>query len=347
MTPVLLPRALALAIALHLALPAPSACAQPSERSRWLMGTLFTLRGERAEDSNALDAALDHVAALESRLSNWRPASELSRLNATGSADDASEPLRAVLDSALVLAELTQGAFDPSVEPLTRVWDLRGAGRAPDAHELAAARSRVDWRRVRLTGSSVSLGGALLDLGGVGKGFALDRAAAVLRERGVRAATLDAGGQLLLLGDDECATWVAHPARRDTPAARVVFAGGSLSTSSQSERFVRAAGRRIGHILDPRSGQPLATRASVSVWAASGTRADALSTGLLVLGREAAGAFAAAHPEIGVLWLEPAGRRVRAHAWNLVVPEVAPFVSLTLHHPEVASAPLSPLTRKP
>ncbi len=299
------------------------------------MGTLFTFKAAVAVDGPAVAAALDTVAWLEGRLSNWRATSELSRLNAADGAD-VSAPLRAVLDSALALASLTSGAFDPTVEPLTLAWGLRGEARVPSARVLATARARVGWRRVCREGARVSLGGAALDLGGIGKGFALDRAAQVLRGHGVRSARLDAGGQLLVLGNTACSAWVAHPEKRDTPAVRIVLREGSLATSAQSERGARAHGRWIGHVLDPRSGQPVATRASVSVWAPNGTRADALSTALLVMGRAGAAEFAERHPSLGVLWLEPGGRgvrRLRADAWNLDVAEAAPDVALTLHPP--------------
>ena len=326
----------ALSLMLVFARPAFADSATPStERARWLMGTLFTFRasGDSAAVGRALDAALDSVASLEACLSNWRATSELARLNAAGSGE-LSPALAAVLDSALALARSTSGAFDPTVEPLSLAWDLRGQGRVPSAHELEAARARVGWERVRLGGTAgvqprADLGRTALDLGGIGKGFALDRAADVLRARGITRAALDAGGQWLVFGAERCSLWVAHPADRDRPAVHVAMRDGSLSTSAQSERFVRAGGRRIGHVLDPRTGQPLATRASVSVWAPSGSRADAFSTALLVMGHDGARAFAAAHPDIGVLWLEPQGRRVVAHAWNLEVLGLAPEVSLT------------------
>src|SRR5262249_49079106 len=157
-------------------------------------------------------AALDTVAALEARLSNWIPASELCRLNAAGGGR-VSGALFAVLDSARVFAAATGGAFDPTVEPLTLAWDLRGEGRVPSGAELAAARGRVGWRHLSLDPerSLVALSGARLDLGGIGKGFALDRAAAVLRAHGMAAASLDAGGQTFLMGTtgaSACSVWV-------------------------------------------------------------------------------------------------------------------------------------------
>jgi thiamine biosynthesis lipoprotein len=317
------------------AVPAPGS---EVARARWLMGTLFTARSTSADTLRAgaaLDAALDSVAALESRLSNWRPTSELCRLNAAGGGH-ASAASRAVIDSALALAALTAGAFDPTVEPLTRAYDLRGHGRMPAARELAAARARVDWRLVTLTADSgrLELHAAQLDLAGIAKGFALDHAARVLVALGVADAILDAGGQIRVMGERVHDVWVAQPERRDVPAVRLRVRAGSLATSAQSEHSMRVHGRRVGHVLDPRTGVPLRTRASVSVFAASGTRADALSTALLVMGRDTAGTFAKRHPELGVLWLEPTGRRVHAFAWNLDIAEITPAITLTHTNPQ-------------
>jgi thiamine biosynthesis lipoprotein len=320
------------------AAPSPAA-ASGMTRARWLMGTLWTASapatadragspGDTARTGEALEAALDTVAALERRLTNWSEASELSRLNAAGGGT-VSEPLFAVLDSALALAALTGGAFDPTVESLALAWDLRGSGRIPSAAALAAARSAVGWRRVTLdrARSHVELHGARLDLGGIGKGFALDRAAGVIAARGIEDATLDAGGQRLRMSPAPSSVWVAHPERRDDPAVCLVLGAGSLSTSAQAERSLAVGGTRVGHILDPRTGRPVRARASVSVFAGSGTRADALSTALLVMGHDAARGFAARHSELGVLWLEPGGSRVVAEAWNLPIAAAALFVT--------------------
>src|SRR5205814_9573628 len=222
-----------------------------------------------------------------------------------------SAPLYAVLDSALAFAAATGGAFDPTVEPLTLAWGLRGEGRVPGERELAAARAGVGWQHVTLDGGrhGAALGGATLDLAGIGKGFALDRAAAVLRARGVTVGSLDAGGQRLLLGAVSCSVWVAHPGERDRPAVCLRLGPGSLSTSAQSEHVLRPGGHRIGHVLDPRTGRPVASHASVSVFMSAATAADAYSTALLVMGRERARAFVAARADLGALWLEPTGRK--------------------------------------
>jgi len=325
------------AIALAITLAWASACtAGTVTRARWRMGTLWTAEATSPDTlaaGRALEAALDTVSALEAELSNWRPTSALSRLNDAGALDALPASLGAVLDSALGFAAATDGAFDPTVESLVRAWDLRGAGRVPEARTLAEARARVDARRIVLqrdasgTVRGADLHGTRIDLGGIGKGYALDRAAAVLVAHGLTQGALDAGGQRLVLADT-ATVWLADPRDRDRPAVAVRLATRSIATSVQRERSLVVRGRRVGHILDPRTGEPVPGEAAVSVAAASGTRADAHSTALLVMGREAAHAYALAHPELGVLWLEPRGRALVAHAWNLTVVAHAPGVRL-------------------
>src|SRR5262249_30672053 len=130
-------------------------------RARWLMGTLWTASApaearDTARTGDALDAALDTVAALERSLSNWRETSELSGLTAAGRAA-VSEPLSAVIDSSVALAGGTGGAFAPPVESLTLAWDLRGRGRVPSPAALAAARKVVGWQRVVLDPASAAV----------------------------------------------------------------------------------------------------------------------------------------------------------------------------------------------
>lgn len=297
-----------------------------AQRARMLMGTLCTAEARGADTAAvvpALNAALDRIAELDSLLSPWRPESELTAFNEDiGQPHSCTRDFFAVLDSAVALARLTRGAFDPTVEPLTRIWDLRGEGRVPSDSAIVDATTRVGWQLLEMEHRSFSsrlevVGGGL-DLGGIGKGFALDRAAEALAERRVATVRLNFGGEVLVRADS--GSWtiaIAHPERRLEPVVELRLANGAVSTSGQSERGFTRDGVRYGHVLDPRTGRPVATRASVSVVAASATRADALSTALLVMGRERAAAFAQLHPEIAALWLEPAGDSLRAWKWNL------------------------------
>lgn len=143
--------AAALLVAVSLAPPAPADARAGAvvERARMLMGTLLQARVEAPSEpagAAALGEAFDEVARLEAVMSSWRADSEVARLNAAGTAPFALSPdLFAVLDSSLALAAMTGGAFDPTVEPLAAAWDLRGAGRVPDAATLADARARSGW----------------------------------------------------------------------------------------------------------------------------------------------------------------------------------------------------------
>ena len=293
----------------------------PIERTRILMGTTCDIVAHGAGAQRGVEAAFAEIARLDRVMSSWREDSDLSRWNASAGGDAACPTdLFAVLDSSAAMAALTEGCFDPTVDPLLRAWDLRGAGRVPTPDERARALALVDWRGLRIDraagAASLAAPGMAVDLGGIGKGYALDRAAAILREAGVERALLNFGGEVLAIG-----AWpvsIAGPRDRLEPIVEIEVRGAAVSTSAQSERGFIAGGRRYGHVLDPRSGAPVDTRASVTAIAASGTRADAISTALLVMGRERAAEWCRRHPDVGALWLEPAARRrVRAWAWNV------------------------------
>jgi thiamine biosynthesis lipoprotein len=308
----------------------------PVSRARFLMGTTLaiTVFGPKTAGA-AIEAALAEVARLEAVMSNWRDDSEIAALNrsAADGGFRCSPDLFAVVRAAVQWAGATDGAFDPTVEPLVQGLGLRnpadrvpnlvgrdeGSGHAPAA-ERGAAAPFVGWRHVRLTESLRMVGferpGMGLDLGGIGKGYALDAAARILAERGAVPALLDFGGQVLVLGDGpDDGLWtvaIASPADREIPVTTVGIASGSVATSGNSERALRRGARRVGHILDPRSGRPARFTGSVTVHAADATSADALSTALFVMGPEHGLAWARQR-ELDVVYLlvDPSGRLVR------------------------------------
>ncbi|HTK32231.1 MAG TPA: FAD:protein FMN transferase [Candidatus Saccharimonadaceae bacterium] len=308
------------------------------EGARELMGTTCTVSVESRDSQwsrRCMQEAFDTIADLDSVLSSWREDSELSHVNAAGAETriGCSEPFYACLDSALVIAAETNGAFDPTVEPLNRVWDLRGDGRVPEPGELADARALVGFHLLSVVPGARTVRfprpGMGLDFGGIGKGFALDAAMDQLYRRGVKRALVNLGGQISTFTDGEAWTvQIADPADRLKPAVRLVVRRTSISTSSQSEHHFTANGRDYGHILDPRRGEPVNTNASVTVLAPSGTRADGLSTAFLVMGRDAVDAYLDGHPEIGALWMEPTQDGIRAWRWHLATVSVEPGIAV-------------------
>jgi len=299
------------------------------------MGT--TLRvgvyaSSHAAGIEAIEAAFRAVRAADSLLSTWRDDSELGRLNHAPPRHPAavSPALARILVAVDRWGRETDYAFDPAIGALEDAWDLRGEGRVPGPGELARGRARSGWRAFRLGANGRTLSrpadGAWLDSGGFGKGAALGAARDSLAAHGVTSALLDFGGQVLAIGGDgRRGPWsvpVAHPAHRLEPVARLALRDRSASTSAQSERFVEVRGRRYGHILDPRTGRPVPAWGSITVVAADPLVADIISTALLVLGPDAALAWARGRPEIGVLVLEERRGRVRPR-WS---PGLEPFL---------------------
>lgn len=303
------------------------------ERSAYLMGTVLRVAvsgSERGCAVAATEAALEEITRLESVLSSWRPDSEVGRLNGArpGEPVALSGELASLLDEATTWHERTGGAFDPAVGALIAAWDLRGAGRVPSAGELAAARGSSGLYRLALSAGAASRPDSAwwLDTGAFGKGAALRAAAAVLRARGVEEAVLDFGGQLLVLGAAREVAVADPRARSEAMPQRLRVTGASVSTTSSSERYVAVDGARYGHVLDPRSGRPVAAWGSVSVVAADALAADALSTALFVLGPNAALEWAARHPEVGVLVQEVVGDDVVVTASAGLEPYLLPSI---------------------
>lgn len=287
---------------------------QPLAMARFLMGTRLSIEVEDQPAPEALEAAFEEVERLEAVLSNWKPDSEVARLNDRASAVwfRCSRDLYRAVGAALHWAEETGGAFDPTVEPLVRLLGLRpeggvdttprdtsraaATGTAPTGGVGRAAMERlsIGWRHVLRRGPSRSVRydtpGVGLDFGGIGKGIALDAAARVLARRGVRVALLDFGGQVLALGRPRgSAGWpvgIADPLDRDVPVAVLRGSDVSISTSGNGERAVQGPDGPIGHILDPGARRPASFQGTVTVAAKDATSADALSTALFVMGPE-------------------------------------------------------------
>ena len=269
--------------------------------SRPAMGTTFEIHLYAADQARArelFEAAFEEVERVEAALSNYRPASELSRINAQASAADVvTDPeVFALIERAFEYSRLSGGAFDITVGRLMKAWGFfRGSGRFPSDEELARVREQTGWRRVALDPARRSVRflapGLELDPGGIGKGYALDRVAALLRENGVTAALVASGSSSIyaLGAPPGKAGWtvrVTDPLERARALSEVVLKDQSLSTSGNYEKFFRVGGRTYCHIMDPRTGRPVEGVLQTTVIAPAATDSDALSTSVFVLGPE-------------------------------------------------------------
>ena len=299
------------------ALDAPSSHqAAPVTRRVALMGTwaaLTTYAGSRTAAVSALDAKVRILEQTESELSTWRPASALSQINRLpfGTAGVLDPPLCRLLERVQRWQQRTAGAFDPAIGALIAVWDLRGAGRIPTKAELAAARARTGWKYVAMDGQACRLRrrrDVTLDAGAFGKGEALDRILATGEDVGPW--LVDLGGQVAVSGPrPDGSGWpvaLAHAGRRHLGLIDLELRGGSLATSAGSERDLVVGDRRVGHVIDPRSGRPAPFSGSVTVWHERALAADILSTALFVMGPTAGLRWAERH-DVAALFQVPDG----------------------------------------
>lgn len=285
--------------------------------ARHAMATRFevALAGGRPEALRAAaEEALDEIDRLEDLLSIYRPNSVLSRLNreAASGAVPVDPVVWGLLRHALDLSALTDGAFDPTAGPLVRAWGFHGAsGAAPDPQVLAAAREVVGWQLVELDPDRFTVRfhrpGVLLDLGAVGKGFALDRAVEILREAGIESGLVHGGTSTVCAlgsgpGGEGWPVALPVPSGEDGPGEVVRLRDETLSVSAVWGRAFVAEGRMLGHVIDPRTGEPVMAASMAAVRLPSATESDALSTALLVLGEAGRTRLEALRAGIG-LWL--------------------------------------------
>ena len=258
----------------------------------------------------AAQAALSQVDAIEAQLTAFRDTSAIAELNRrAGSGATACEPnLFGLLSRCRELADDTDGAFDVTSTPLSRCWGfLRRDGRLPADHEIERARALVGMRKVRLDREHSTVKfvepGVELNLGAIGKGYALDRIATLLRVAGLDHALLSAGQSSVLAIGGRGRGWpidIVSP-RRVGAIARVWLRDVALGTSGAGAQFVIIDGRRYGHVIDPRTGRPAEGILSASVICASAADADALSTAFLVGGPLLAQRYCEEHPDVLVL----------------------------------------------
>ncbi len=231
---------------------------------------------------------------LEALLSTYRSDSEISQLTrAAGRAPlPVSEDTFRVLELSEYYGNVTRGAFDVTVAPLVRLWGfgVTPPAHAPETDAIEERRRRVDFRRLELNPRQAFLPtGMSVDLGGIGKGYAVDRAFEIARRMRVNAAMLDLGGNIRVVGRaDRGSDWmigVRNPFEKDRILGKIALPDGmAVATSGNYERFVEMGDRRYSHIIDPRTGYPVEGMAGVTVIAPDATMSDALSTGLFVLG---------------------------------------------------------------
>ena len=253
---------------------------------------LYTEDGAAAE--LAALAAREEVARIEAKYSRYRPDSELSRLNraaAAGAAVEVDDETAALLDFAVAAYEKSGGLFDITSGLLRKAWDFDQT-RLPEQAALEALLECVGIVHLRWQAPVLgfSRAGMELDFGGIGKEYAVDRAAGIARDFGIAHGMIDLGGDLRALGPHpDGAPWrigIRHPRAAEQILVTVPLGQGGLASSGDYERFMEVGGRRYSHILDPRTGWPCQGLASVSVLAEGCLAAGCVATIAMLKGED-------------------------------------------------------------
>jgi len=265
---------------------------QPLKRTEMIMGTVVEISVIPA-DEEAIKEAFDAIKKVDELMSTYKPESEVSILNRQGE-NHLSPQTSQIIQEAIKFSEMTEGAFDITCRPLINLWKrAKEEAKIPTLQEIEEAKRLVSYKKIALEDDLVKLQqpGMQIDLGGIAKGWAVDKAIQALKKRGVRAALVNAGGDLYALG--RRGLWkkwelgIQHPRDQEKILITIKVSDRGVATSGDYRRYFTLEGKRFSHIVDPRTGETVEeVPMSVTVVAPDATTADALATGIFVLGPE-------------------------------------------------------------
>ncbi|MEZ4366738.1 MAG: FAD:protein FMN transferase [Kofleriaceae bacterium] len=309
------------ALVVAIAAAAPVAAAEPHKtvHGAKAMGTTLQLTvwsDDEAEAAAGAQAVIAEFNRLDAMMTTWTPDSEVSRINAAAgkAAVKVSTETVEVLARALEVSRLSKGVFDITVGAFRGLWkfDQDMDGTLPDPAEVKRRLALVGWRDVVLDKKKRTVKlrkkGMAITLGGIAKGYAVDRAVAILHARGLTDFILQAGGDLYVSGAKGPKPWVVGirdpRAGRDVSFAVAPVTDHAFSTSGDYERGFVKDGVRYHHILDPRTGQPARASRSVTLLAKDAFTADAWSKVLFILGPDQAMALVEKTPDLEAAWVD-------------------------------------------
>jgi thiamine biosynthesis lipoprotein len=308
----------ALLAALAMLLPA-HAQAEWFQREEAIMGTRVAVElwsEDAALAERAMDAVIAEMRRTDELMSTYKPESQLSQVNAHAHERpvQVDADIITVVERGLEMSRLSGGAFDITYASVGYLYDYRAHQRPTDA-AIAAALPGVDYRQVVVDPEARTIRflrkGVRIDLGGIAKGYAVDRSVERLREMGIRHAMVNAGGDTRLLGDRRGKPWIVgirDPRSDGRVVTRLPLADEAISTSGDYERYFEEDGVRYHHILEPGTGRPARAVRSATVLGANATLTDALSTTGFVLGVERGMEIVARLPGVEAVIVDAEGR---------------------------------------
>lgn len=252
---------------------------------------------DSTEANKAINLAIDEITRIEKLISSWDPNSETSKINSNAGIKPVkvSRELFSLIERAVNISTLTDGAFDISYASMDKIWKFDGSmKKMPSAEEIKSSVSKVGFQDIILDAENTSVflkeKGMKIGFGAIGKGYAADRAKVLLQENNIQAGIINASGDMNTWGrqpnGNEWTVAITNPLNKTKAAAILPITNGAVVTSGNYEKFVQFNGTRYTHIIDPRTGYPSSGILSVTVFAPKAELADAIATSVFVMGIE-------------------------------------------------------------
>jgi FAD:protein FMN transferase len=288
-------------------------------QSQSIMGTRCSVElwsEDKARGEAAMASVFDDMHRIDRLMSTWKENTEISRVNREAAKQPV--PIGAelfwLLQESVKYSELTRGAFDITYASVGYLYDFK-KGVHPDRKAIDAALPGVDWRRMKLDPKRLTVfferPGMRIDLGGIAKGYSVDKGIEILQKQGITRAMVNAGGDTRIIGDRFGRPWVVgvrDPDHAGKTFLRLPLTDTAFSTSGDYERYFDEDGKRYHHIIDPKTGDSARKVRSVTVIAPTATRTDALTKSVFIMGAQAGIEFINTLPDVDAVAVAPDGK---------------------------------------
>ena len=289
------------------------------ERTEAIMGTRIYVElwaDDAAKGDAAIEAVMAEMRRIDDLMSHYKPESQLSQINARASQEpvQVDPELFDLIKLSTHYSQITEGAFDITYASVGHLYDYPHHVR-PTEEQIKAALPAVNWRNMLLDPEHHTVKferpGMRIDLGGIGKGYAVDRGIAILQARGIKHAVVTAGGDSRIIGDRMGRPWlvgIRDPDDKNKVVTRIPLVDSAMSTSGDYERYFDEGGVRYHHIIDPHTGHSASKVRSATILAPTATQTDGMSKTAFVLGPEKALEIINRMPEYDAIFITPDGR---------------------------------------
>jgi thiamine biosynthesis lipoprotein len=288
-------------------------------RDEAIMGTRCAVElwsDDKAKGEAAITSVFDDMKRIDRLMSTWKEDTEISKVNREGGTHPVkiSRELFKLLQVSVEYSELTRGAFDITYASVGYLYDFK-KGVHPDQKAIDQALPGINWRHMVLDEKNTTVfftrPGMRIDLGGIAKGYSVDRGIEILQKQGITRAMVNAGGDTRIIGDRFGKPWVVgvrDPDHEGKVFLRLPLTDTAFSTSGDYERYFDENGKRFHHIIDPKTGDSARKCRSVTIISGNATRTDALTKSVFIMGPEEGIAFINTLPDVDAVAVAPDGR---------------------------------------